>query len=65
MTMSPAGREHADQHITVGRRFDRIGPVGDRAANQPGLAAVAYPGPARPSYGDIARFGEFEEALER
>jgi hypothetical protein len=28
-------------------------------ANRPGLAAVAYPGPARPSYGDIASFGEF------
>jgi hypothetical protein len=64
MTIS-LGPGAANQHIAIGRRFDRIGPVGDGAANKPGLAAVAFPGPARPSYGDIASFGEFEEALYR
>jgi hypothetical protein len=39
--------------------------VGDRAANQPGLAAVADAGPARPSNRYIASFGEFEQAIKR
>src|SRR5271166_2270507 len=54
----------ADQHVAVGRRLHGLWLVADRAADEPGLASVADPGPACPPHGHIARLGKFEEALE-
>src|ERR1700732_2975046 len=59
------GLAAADQHVAVGRRLDWVGPIANGAGDEPGLAIVADPGTARPSYRHIARLGEFEEALER
>ena len=64
MTMSPLGWLQQISTIAVGGRLDRVGPVVDGADDQPGLAGVADPGTARPSYRHIARLGKFEEALK-
>lgn len=55
----------ADQHGAFGGRLNRVRLVVDSTDDEPGLAAVAHPGPARPSDGDIARLGEVEEAVKR
>jgi len=59
-----SGLGTADQHIAVGRRLDRLGPIADSAENEPRLAAVANAGPARPTHGHVAGLGEIEDALE-
>src|SRR6202022_4149562 len=58
------GLAAADQHVAVGRRLDRVGPIADGAGDEPGLAIVADPGTARPAHRHIARLGELEKALE-
>ena len=55
----------ADQEIAVRWRHKRLDEVIDGASDKPGLAIVADSGTARPSHRDIARLGQFEEALER
>src|SRR4051794_583777 len=54
-----------NQHIAGRRRIDRIGPVGDRAGHKSGFAVVTDAGAARPPRRDVARFGKFEQTLER
>src|ERR1700735_1649922 len=54
----------ADEHAAVLRGLERVGPVADLAAHQPGDAGMADAGPAAPPDRDVARLGELEEAGE-
>ena len=53
-----------DQHVALGGRIHRRRVVGDGAAQQPGLAAVADPGAAGPARRHVARLGELEQARD-
>jgi hypothetical protein len=57
------GLAAADQQIALGRRLDRVRPVGDGAGNQPGLAIMTNSGAARPAHRHITRLGQFEQAV--
>src|SRR6185503_16471755 len=53
----------ADQDISLRRRIERIGLVGDGPGDQSALAVVTDAGAARPPDGHVARFRELEKAL--
>ena len=55
----------AQQHVAVGWRFKRFGLVADLAADEAALAGVADAGAATEAGGDVACFGELEQAAER
>src|SRR5215467_7567029 len=57
-----AGLGAADEHLAVGRGFQRVGDVGDVARQQRGDAGVADAGPATPPGGYVAGVGEVEHA---
>jgi hypothetical protein len=57
-----AGLGAADEHLPIGRGFQRGGGVGDAAGQQRRDAGVADAGPAAPPGGDVAGIGEVEHA---
>ena len=58
-----SGSRAADEQVAVGRAFERIGLIVDRSIHESGLAAMANPGATRPSDGNVAGFGELQQAL--
>ncbi len=59
------GLRAAGQHIAVRRCIDRGWFVAHCPLHEPGLTRVADTSPARPSRGNVARFGKLEQALKR
>jgi hypothetical protein len=55
----------ADQQITAGRRLEGIRLIVNLASDQGAFAGVADARAAGPPYGNIAGFGEFQQASER
>src|ERR1700684_3085819 len=55
----------ADEDAALLLRLERVGPVADLAAHQPGHAGMADAGPAAPPDRDVARLRELEQAGER
>src|SRR6266536_3593097 len=60
-----AGLGAADEHLSVGRRFQRVRGVADGAGQQGRGAGVADAGPAAPPGGDVAGVGELEPAAPK
>ena len=63
MTTSPNRLRAAHEKVAVGGLVEWLGSVGNRPGNQTTLTIVTNTGPARPADRDIARFGQFQEAL--
>src|SRR5208282_6250749 len=59
-----AGLRAADQRAARRGWLERVRPVADLAADQPGLAGVADAGPAAEPDGDVAGLGQLQEAGE-
>lgn len=53
----------ANEKVAVRRLFERLGVVDDCTGNQTALTGVTNAGPAGPKGGDVARFGQFQNAL--
>ncbi len=58
------GARAADKHIAAGGLVDGLWIVKHLAADKRGLAGVTYAGATCPSHWNIARLGEFQQALE-
>src|SRR5215831_12406771 len=55
----------ADEEVAVRRLIEWLGFVDDRARHQACLTGVTHTCPARPPDGDVARFGQLQDALVR
>src|SRR4051812_21501787 len=55
----------ANEHVALGGLVQRLRSVDDRAGDQPALAVVANAASARPTHRDVARLGQFQDALIR
>jgi hypothetical protein len=53
----------ANEKVAAGRLFERLGSVDDCPGNQTALTVVTNPGTAGPKGGDVARFGQLQNAL--